>query len=249
MPPVTRLTTNTAEVDPSIETEVLWMKYKTPIIALALLLLVGGALYGGYVLYTNHRDDAAATELAQAKDLAGYQKVLSDYSNAPAASSAALMAAAEQRKAKQFAESNTTLQKFISSHPKHELATTAQMAVAANLDSLGKPDEAMAQYQRVAAEHPRDYNAPFALLGQVPLLKAKGQIDQARQVCETVLTQYRESEASGEASRYLRTLKSPVAAAPVASALPASTVAPATPTPTASVAAAASASPSAKAKK
>jgi TolA-binding protein len=140
--------------------------------------------------------------------------VINDYASAPAAASAALMMAAEQRKTQKFAEANTTLQKFISANPKHELVTTAQMAMAGNLESLGKPNEALELYRRVAAEHPRDFNAPLALLAQVPLLKATGQIDQARQVCETVLTQYRDSEASSEATRYLRTLKPATPAAP-----------------------------------
>lgn len=225
MPPVTRQNSETTTaVDPAIETQVFWMKYRTPIIAGIVAVLVGAIAYGAYYFYTTRRDDAAAAQLAQAKGLPDYEKVINDYSGAPAAASAALMVAAEQRKTQKFADANVTLQKFISAHPKHELVTTAQMSMAANLESLGKPDDALEQYRRVAAEHPRDFNAPLALLAQVPLLKAKGQVDQARQVCETVLTQYRDSEASSEATRYLRSLKptTPAAApAPAASAAPA----------------------------
>lgn len=206
-----------AEVDPTIETQVFWMKYQKPIIFGVLALLAAGAIFGAYTLYTNRRNDAAAALLAQAKTQPDYEKVISDYGSTPAAASAHLMLAAEQRKAQKYGEAIATLQKFISAHPKHELVTTAQMALAANLESSGKPDEALEQYRRVAAEHPRDFNAPLALLAQVPLLKAKGQVDQARQVCETLLTQYRESEASSEASRYLRTLKPTAPTAPVPS--------------------------------
>jgi TolA-binding protein len=231
MPPVTRPDkTRTAELDPTVETQVFWMKYKTPIIVGIVAVLIGVAAFGAYTFYTNRRDDAAAAQLAQAKDVGGYQKVISDYDNTPAGATAYLLLAAEQRKAQQFAEANATLQKFIAANPKHELLTTAQMSMAANLESLGKLDDAQALYRRIAAEHPRDFNAALALLAQVPLLKAKGQIDEARQVCETVMTQYRESEATAEASRYLRVLK------PTASASPAP-VAPAQPNPPASPAA------------
>ncbi|MFL6541316.1 MAG: tetratricopeptide repeat protein [Chthoniobacterales bacterium] len=229
MPPVTRPTSSTTTaVDPTIETQVFWMKYRMPIIAGVVALLIAGIAYGAYYLYTTRRDDAAAAQLAQAKGLPDYEKVINDYSGAPAAASAALMMAAEQRKTQKFADANATLQKFISAHPKHELVTTAQMSMAANLESLGKPDEALEMYRRVAAEHPRDFNAPLALLAQVPLLKAKGQIDQARQVCEIVLTQYRDSEASSEATRYLRSLKPATTAAPqpAASVPPARSAAP-----------------------
>src|SRR5947209_2403500 len=188
MPPVTPSTSTTDAVDPTIETQVFWMKYKTPIIAAVLLVLIAAAAFGAYVLYTNHRDDAAAAQLAQAKDAAGYEKVMNDFGNTPAGASAMLMLAAEQRKAQKFAEANATLQKFLSAHLKHELATTAQMAMAGNLDSLGKTDEALDLYKRIAAQHSGDFNAPLAMLAQIPLLKAKGEVDQARQVCETIMT-------------------------------------------------------------
>jgi TolA-binding protein len=164
-------------------------------------------VFGGYRVYTARRDAAAATLLASAKSEADFQKVIADYASAPAAPSAALLLADEQRKGQKFAEANVTLQAFIKGNPKHELITTAKLAVAGNLESLGKADEALEMYRRVAAEHPRDFNAPLALLGEIPLLKQKGQIDEARRICETVLTQYRESYASQEAQRQLRLLK------------------------------------------
>ena len=65
------------------------------------------------------------------------------------------------------------------------------MAMAANLESLGKYDEALTTYQRLAAGDPHGFNAPIALLSEVHLLKEKNQIDEARRVCETILTQCR----------------------------------------------------------
>ena len=55
-------------------------------------------------------------------------------------------------------------------------------------------------YQQTAASYPKSFNAPLALLSQVHLLKAKNKIEEARLVCEKILTDYRESFWSGEAA-------------------------------------------------
>jgi hypothetical protein len=54
----------------------------------------------------------------------------------------------------------------------------------------------------------------MALLSQVYILKAKGRNDDARHICETVLTQYRTSFWAGEAMQQLRLLKPAGSAAP-----------------------------------
>jgi TolA-binding protein len=222
MPSATRPADPTPSIDPLLETHVFWAKYKTPIVVAIAAVLLGLAAFGAYWLYKQQRDGAAAAALAQAKNDAGYQKVIDEHGGTPAAASAYLFLANDQRKKQNFAGSNETLQKFIGKYPKHELVTAAKMAMGANLESLGKPDDALETYRRVAADYPKSYNAPLALLTQVPLLKAKGQVDQARQVCETVLTQFRDSPAAQEATRYLRTLKGSTPPAPPVTAAPAS---------------------------
>lgn len=209
------------------------------------MVLVALAIYGGYRLYSARRDDAAAALLAAAKGPTDFQKVLADYPGSAAAPSAALLLAQSQRQEKKFAEANTTLEGFLKRNPKHELVTTAMMAMAANLESLGKPDDALLMDRRIAAEHPRDFNAPLALLAQVHILKEKGQIEEARRVCETVLTQYRDSYASQEASQYLLNLKP---ATPAPAVTPAASTAPMTPAATSAPSVAATAaSPAASA--
>jgi TolA-binding protein len=207
-----------------------------PIIIGLLAAICVLAAFGGYRLYTARRDAAAAALLASANNPAAFQKVMADYPGSPAAPSAALLLAVEQRREKKFAEANATLEGFIKQNPKHELVTTAKLALAANLESLGKPDEAFDVYRRIAAEHPRDFNAPAALLSQVHLLKQKGQIEEARRVCETVMTQYRESYTAQEAAQLLKTLKPAAPAAPLVSAMPAASVPAVAASPAASVA-------------
>ncbi len=53
------------------------------------------------------------------------------------------------------------------------------------------------------------------MISQVHILKEKNQLAEARQVCETILTKYRESLVASEATRQLRLLKArPASAAP-----------------------------------
>ena len=215
--------------DPLLETQVFWAKYKTAIIAAAVLLILALAAYGGYRLYDARRDAVAADLLATARSAADFQKIVDGYPGAAAAPAAYLLLAAEHRREQKFAEANAVLQTFIEKHPKHQLVTTGKMALAANLESMKKVDEALDTYRRLAAEHPASFNAPLALLAQVPLLKEKGQIEEARRVCETILSQYRESAASGEATRQLRVLKPPTPPAAAAAPPQAPAEAPAAP--------------------
>jgi TolA-binding protein len=117
--------------------------------------------------------------------------------------------AEQQREKKSFKEANDTLQTFIEKFPQHELISTARLSMAGNLEAVGKTDEALSVLQRLTATDRNSFTTPLALLAQVNLLKAKGKISEARQLCETFLTQYRESPLAGEAQRQLRLLKPP----------------------------------------
>lgn len=177
----------------------------------------------------------AAEILGGAKTAADFQKVISSYGSTPAGATAYLLLAEQQRNEQKFAEANQTLETFVAKYPKHELVSTARMAIAANLESLGKPDEALTTYQRLVASDPHSFNAPLAMISQVHLLKGKNQINEARQVCEKILTDHRDSFIAGEATRQLRLLKPPqsnAAAAPAQApplAPPSVNVAPASP--------------------
>ena len=198
--------------DPALETRLFWEQYKASIIAVVSVLVLGTLGYAGFKLYSERQASAAATLLAAANSPQDFQQVIERYPGSQPAASAYLLLAQKQRANKQYAGANTTLHKFIDQFPKHELITTAWMGVATNLDSLGKPDEALSTYQRLVAEYPQSFNAPLAMLSEVPLLKAKNRTEEARRVCETLLTQYRDNILASEAMRELRAL--PKAAQP-----------------------------------
>lgn len=195
----------------------IWDQYKMLIIAAVIVLLLGGLGFAGYQFYQQQQANAAAAMLAGAKTPQDFQQVIEKYPGSGPAASAGLLLANAQRGEKKYADANVTLRKFIDQFPKHELVTTAWMGVAANLDSLGKTDEALSTYQRLATEYPQSFNAPLALFSQVPLLKAKGRSDEARRVCETIVSQYRDSVFMNEALRELQKLPKatmPATAAP-----------------------------------
>jgi predicted negative regulator of RcsB-dependent stress response len=193
--------------NPVLETQVFWDRHKNKVFAALVLALLAVAAWGGYRMYSDRRGDTAANLLTAAKTAADFQKVIAQYPGTAAAGSASLFLAEEQRKEKRFSEANATLQLFIDKNPQHQLKGTARMAMAANLESLGKRDEALTVYQRLAADDPQGFSAPIALLSEVHILKDKNQSDEARRVCETILTKYRESLVASEASRQLRLLK------------------------------------------
>ena len=99
------------------------------------------------------------------------------------------------------------MKSFIDKNPTHDFVPTAEMAMASNLESMGKSDEALATYQQTAAKYPKNFNAPMALMSQVSLLKTKNRADEARRICERVLTDYKDSIWAREAARQLRLFK------------------------------------------
>jgi tetratricopeptide (TPR) repeat protein len=200
--------------DVALETRFFWERFKKPIIAALLIVLIAVIAFTGFRFYSDRRAVAASALLASAKSAQEYQQVIDGYPSTPAAADAYLLLAEAQRNEKKFAEANTTLQTFIAKYPQHELVSTARMATAANLESMGKADEALTIYQQVASAYPNSFNAPMALLSQVYILKAKNRTEDARKICETVLTQYRTSFWAGEAMQQLRMLKPTTSSTP-----------------------------------
>ncbi len=182
--------------DAALETRVFWERFKTEIIAVLIIAVLAILGFAGYRFYSDRRAAAASALLARAKSAEAYQEVIVNYPNTPASADACLLLAEAQRNQRKFTEATATLQVFINKNPNHEFVSTAKMAMAANLESMGKNDEALSIYQQIASIYPNNY-----------LLKSKNRIEEARRVCETILTRYRESFWAGEAAQELRLFK------------------------------------------
>jgi predicted negative regulator of RcsB-dependent stress response len=203
-----------------LETRLFWDRFKKPIIAALGIVLLGLIAFTGYRFYSDRRAAAASAALAAANSVQQYEEVISRYSNTAAGADAYILLAESQRREKKFAEANKTLEKFMVQYPKHELVTTAKLAMAANLDSMGKVDEALVIYQKIASDYANSYAAPLAMLSQVYILKAKNRNDDARRICETMLTQYRTSFWAGEAMQQLQLLRPITSSTPPPTAMP-----------------------------
>jgi TolA-binding protein len=206
--------------DVALETRFFLERFKNPIIAAAIVVLLAATAFTGYRFYSDRRAAAASAALASANTAQEYEQVIARYFNTPAGADAYILLAEAQRKERKFTEANKTLETFIAKYPKHELVSTAKMAIAANLDSMGKTDEALAMYQQIASAYPNSYAAPLAMLSQVYILKAKNRNDDARRICETILTQFRTSFWAGEAMQQLRLLKPITTSTPPPKAVP-----------------------------
>ena len=225
--------------DAALEAQVFWFKYQKEIAALLIIAIFAILALAGYRFYRERRETAAAGLFASAKVATDYQAVIQQYGDTSAAASAYLLLANAQNRQGKYSEANANLQMFLEKFPQHELASTARMTIAANLEKMGRQDEALATYQQIASTNAGSFNAPMALLAQVHILQSKNQNDDARRICETIMTRYQGSFASLEAGRILRTLKplssqTPTTVAPStlnASPLPNMRVAPTAPPP------------------
>jgi hypothetical protein len=144
--------------------------------------------------------------LASAKSAQDYQQLIDRYPNRlqrPTLPFACGNAA--RREEIRGGEHNAS--NFIAKYPQHEFVNTARMAMAGNLQSMGKTDEG--RWRSTSRSHRRLLTASMRLcllISQVFILK-ENRNDDARHVCETILTQYRSSFWAGEAMQQLRLLK------------------------------------------
>ena len=196
--------TKEASTDAALDAQLFWYKHRKEIAILIGISVIAILAFAGYRLYRDRRETAAATLFAAAKTPVAYDEIINRYGDTAPAASAYLLLAAAQRNDGKYAEANATLVKFLEKFPRHELVSTARMAMAANFEAMGKQSEALALYQQITSANATSFNASMALIGQVHILQEQNRIDDARRICETIMTQHRDSYAAMEASQLLR---------------------------------------------
>ncbi len=200
--------------------ELFWDKYKLPIVAVLLVALVG--LIGSEIYRSNQVKTLAQTsaELASAKTVDDYKKIIAEHGNTPASAGAYLLCGRRQLDAKDYAGAADTWQKFADKFPQHPLAPNALMGVAGALESQDKLDQARATYQRVETSFAGNYLAPLASLAEASLLKTQGKLEDARRIYENVIANAPQSDAARQATAGLRLLKAVPSLPPVAVVAP-----------------------------
>ena len=71
-----------------METRFFWERFKKPITAVLLIVLLAVIVFTGYRFYLDRRAAAASALLASAKSAQAYQQVIADYPNTAAAADA-----------------------------------------------------------------------------------------------------------------------------------------------------------------
>src|SRR5215472_8029173 len=69
--------------DVALETRFFWERYKTPIISVAIVVLLAATAFTGYRFYSDRRAAAASAALASASNAQGYEQVIAQYPNSP----------------------------------------------------------------------------------------------------------------------------------------------------------------------
>jgi tetratricopeptide (TPR) repeat protein len=220
-------------------------KYKLPIVAGVLLLVL--ALIGSevYAMQREKKLRAAGAELDSAKTSADYRHVIDGYPGTLPAANATLLLGREQFNAQDYAGAANTWQGFADKYPQNALAPEALIGAGTAFDALGKNDQARSLYQRAATSFPGNFAAPLARLDEAALLKAAHKAEEARRVYENVMASAANTDAAQQAAEELRFLHVMPSEPGVALEPGASTPAPASPAAPAAILPAASGAPAA----
>src|SRR5258708_20540243 len=119
--------------DAALEARVFWWRFRKEIAAIIIIALLALTFFGAYRFYTNRRASAAASLLASANTVPDYQRLIASYRNTPAAASAYLLLAENQRDEKQFAEGHATRPASIAKNPTHQLPPTPHLPTTGDL--------------------------------------------------------------------------------------------------------------------
>ena len=205
-----------------LEGSLFWDKYKLPIVAAILLLVL--ALVGSE-LYQMDRDKkirAASAELDSAKTPAAFRHVIDTYPGTMPAANAALLLGRNQFDAKDYAGSAGTWRTFADKNPQHPLAPVALIGAGTALEALGKNDEARGLYQRAATSFQNSFASPMARLDEASLLKSEHKPEDARRVYENIMASSPNTDAARQATselRFLRVMPSAAGSTPLPGAL------------------------------
>ncbi len=224
-------------VEPTLrlDADLFWEKYKLPLLAALLVVILGVVGTLTYQTIRDRRLAAASAQLAAAKTPEDFQRLIDSHAGTPAAADALLLLARAQAEKGDRGAAAKSLRTFTERFPQHSLAGGALMALAEYSAIDGKPDEALTLVRQVPQRYPNSYSAPLAMMAEASLLREQGKTEDARRVYQNIIATYRQSIAAQQAQQELRLLRNPSSPAPVTT-----TAAPVAPTPPATAPAAAS---------
>jgi tetratricopeptide (TPR) repeat protein len=178
------------EVAPPSALELLWLNHRGALLGGIAGLIVLALIILGVGASRRASEIASQNALAAATDAAGWNAVIANYPNSPAAADAMILLAASLRDAGKIDESNAVYSRFAEAFPRSPIAISGLIGRASNARVAGKSADALNDYQQAAAAFPQSYGAPFALFSQFRLLAQDGKVEEAKRVLQVIGNQY-----------------------------------------------------------
>jgi predicted negative regulator of RcsB-dependent stress response len=186
---------------------VFWVQHRQKVMIFTGIFLVALLIYFVSEFAQMKKLERGGRALSEAKDDAGWRKVIADFPGTAAAGDAHLLLAENLRKEGKLDEAATTLRAFIDKYPNHQLISGAWTSLAGTQEAQGKKDEALSTYQKVSTSFATSFSAPVALLGQARIFKEKGKTDEARRLYEQLINQSSDSLFARQAMQESQQLK------------------------------------------
>ena len=196
---------------------------------IAVAAVAVGLGIGGFMVYRTIAADTATdagAALSQAKDIADFEKVKTEYANTPSAVTAALQISEKQWANNQQDEAIATLREIVEKFPQHPAHLIAQNALGHRLLAQGKTGDAEVAFKAVIDSPSGSFLAPMAMISLGDIASKGGDKAKAEELYKKVGQDYKESTFANLAADRLKFLNfvAPVEveAPPVVSAPPTS---------------------------
>ncbi|MGA0845729.1 MAG: tetratricopeptide repeat protein, partial [Luteolibacter sp.] len=157
---------------------------------LGILLVIATAAWVVYSGIQKSHQETAGAALQKATDLSAIRKVIDEFPDTPAASSAMILLANAQWDDNQQDTAIQTLRDFISAQPKHPAIATAQASLGSKLMQQGKSADAASAFQAIIDNPTSTYLDGFALISLGDLAKSAGDLDRAETYYQRARTDF-----------------------------------------------------------
>jgi tetratricopeptide (TPR) repeat protein len=178
------------EIAPPSALELLWVNHRGTVLAGIAGIIVLGLIVLGVTVSRQASRIASEQALAAANDAAGWNAVIANYPNSPAAADAMLLLASSLREGGKIDESDAIYSRFTETFPRTPIAVSGLLGRASNARVAGKNSDALNDYQQAGAAYPQSYGAPFALFSQFRILAQDGKTEEAKRILQALANQY-----------------------------------------------------------
>lgn len=180
--------------------EIFLDKHQAKVIVLAIILVIGVAVYVVQRGIAQSNEETAGGLLTKAVDLSDLQGIVKNHEGTAAAFSAKVLLADKQWEDGQQDSAVATLKAFIESGGSHPAIASAKASLASKLLAQGKQDEAADLFSEMTDDPDTSFLAPYALISLGDIAAAKGDLEAAAKAYETVTAEFSESSFAGDAS-------------------------------------------------